>query len=69
MTIGERIKLLRESRDWTQRDLAVAADMWPQDVARFESDKNMPRIEALTKLADALGVTLDELTGRVTATE
>lgn len=66
MTIGERIRNRRVDLGWTQRTLAVNLCMsgyaaTPQDVMRWETDRNMPCVPAMLKLVDVLGISLDWL--------
>jgi transcriptional regulator with XRE-family HTH domain len=50
------VRLLREFRDWEQRDLARAADVDPSSVSRYESGRIVPPRKALERLAAAVGV-------------
>lgn len=62
MTLGQRIKQLRKERGWTQRELEQRAGLENRNLTRYESDKVRPRLESLTKIAEALEVSVDELT-------
>ena len=65
MTIGKRIALLRKEKGLTQEELANHMGVSPQAVSKWENDQTCPDISALPKLAELLGVTVDELlTGR-----
>ena len=61
MTIGKRIAHLRKEKGLTQEDLANAMGVSPQAVSKWENDQTCPDISALPKLAEILGVTVDEL--------
>ena len=45
---------LREERGWSQRDLAKKTGIKQPQIARLEKGGQMPTIETLWKLADAL---------------
>jgi transcriptional regulator with XRE-family HTH domain len=50
------VGLLREFRDWEQRDLARAAGLDPSSLSRYESGRIVPPRKALERLAAAVGV-------------
>ena len=52
--IGERIRVLREKREWFQRDLAEAAGLPVRTIGRIERGDVDVRISTLEKLANAL---------------
>ena len=56
VTMGERIKALRESRGWTQEQLADKVGKSYSAVGLWEKDKNYPRMGVVEKLARAFGV-------------
>jgi transcriptional regulator with XRE-family HTH domain len=62
-TLGERIGQarrelgVRERRDVTQREMARAVGVTGTSVSEWESDKVVPREDALAKLAEFLHVT------------
>lgn len=62
--IGKRLRAIRLAAGMTQAELGAAGG-WSQDaVARMEnSPKWNPTAETLTKLADALGCTPNDLMG------
>lgn len=62
MTLGQRIQRLRREKGWTQRELEQRAGIENRNLTRYESDKVRPRVESLTKIAEALEVSVDELT-------
>ena len=48
----------------SQRMLEEAAGLPRGTIAQYEQGNRVPRLEALIRIADALGLTLDELVGR-----
>lgn len=65
MTLGDRIRELRESAGLTQSELAARSGMTRQQIYGFETGKYPdPRLSTCTRLADALGCSVDELAGR-----
>jgi transcriptional regulator with XRE-family HTH domain len=64
MTLGERIKRLRERRDWNQRELARRAQVDHAWIYRLENgERHNISLEAAKRLATALGVSLDVMAG------
>lgn len=62
--VGQRIKELREQHGWTQFELGSASGIQPSAISRWEQGKTRPSIDSAMKIADALGITLDDLVGR-----
>ena len=58
--VGPRLKLLRERRGLSQRELARRAGMTNASVSQIEQDRVSPSVASLRKLAGALGVSLAE---------
>ena len=61
MTLGKRIGTLRRQKELKQDDLAEMLGVSPQAVSKWENDQTCPDISLLPKLAEVLGVTVDEL--------
>lgn len=61
MTLGERIKSLRRSLDWTQDGLAQEAKISKSFLSEIENDKANISGDNLLKIANALNVSLDYL--------
>lgn len=59
--VGEKIKRLREDREWTQPHLAVKAGVAVSAVSQIENGRRSPNVGTLDKLADALGVEVADL--------
>lgn len=60
-SLGGRIRDCREGRGWTQRELAVEAEISVTFLSELENDHRTPRAGVLLNLAEALGVSLDYL--------
>lgn len=68
MTLGERIKELRQAKKWSQVELAKHSELNRNSIYSYENNLAMPRMPQLTRLAGALGVTVEELqTGNIPA--
>ncbi len=63
-TLGDRIKAYRISIKMTQMDFAARLGITGSSVSAYENGTRLPSYEVLVKIADALGVTTDELLGR-----
>ena len=60
-----RIKDLREDRDLRQIDLANATGIDQRTISNYETGRSNPDCDALIRLADFFGVSIDYLVGRV----
>ena len=56
--LGAAVRELRESRGWSQSQLARASGMTQSAVARFEAGGTVPTLPVLERLAGALDVGL-----------
>ena len=63
-TVGDRIRELRKARKLNQDELAELALLNRVTVAKYEAGRVEPGAQALSRLADALEVSVDELLGR-----
>jgi transcriptional regulator with XRE-family HTH domain len=61
MTIGQRIKNLRQKKNWTQKDLGEKVGINWTNITRYEKDKIKPSVKMLRKFADAFEVPVDKL--------
>lgn len=59
--ISNRIKVLRAERDWTQADLAERVGISRQAVISIEKYKYTPSLELAFKVAEAFGVSIDQV--------
>lgn len=63
MSIGQRIKKLRNNLGFTQDKLASDAKMSRSYLADVENDRYNPSFDTLERIAEALNVSTDRLTG------
>jgi len=61
MSFGVRLRELREKCGLSQSGLAERVGISIDSIQNWEQGRTRPRIEALAKLARALGVTVDEV--------
>lgn len=65
--LGEKIKQLRKKAGWSQQKLAEQASLSYNAITKIEQGAaKQPTIQTMVKIADAFGVSLDELVGRKT---
>jgi len=60
---GRRLAELRKARGITQVQLARTLDTTQRAITYYENEADYPPVDAIIKLADALGVSADELLG------
>jgi transcriptional regulator with XRE-family HTH domain len=63
-TMGERLQRIRQGKGLSQSQLARAAGVPVASLRNWERDRRELLLKTAARLADALGVTLDELAGR-----
>lgn len=62
-TIGQKIRIWRKKKGLTQEGLARKADIPYTTLAKIESDSSQnPTLDTITKIANGLEITLNELT-------
>jgi len=61
MAIRDRIKQLRQERNWSQAQLGGKMGIHQKQVSAYERGRNIPSTEVLIKLADIFDVSLDYL--------
>lgn len=59
--LGMRIKYLRKQRGWSQEELSFQSNINKNYISDLESGRRNPSLEILERLADAFGITLEEL--------
>ena len=60
-SIGETIASLRKQKGMTQNELAEKMNVTDKAVSKWERDLSCPDINTISKLADILDVSVDEL--------
>ena len=63
-TFGQRFQRLRKEAGLTQEEVAEKVGITPQGVSKWENDLSSPDINILVKLAEILGVSVEELLGK-----
>jgi len=61
MDIHNRIRQLRQERQWSQAELAEKVGIRQKQISAYETGVNNPSTEILIKLAEAFDVSLDYL--------
>ena len=64
METGRIITELRKQKTWSQTDLANESTISRVMIGKYEREEASPSIEAAKRIADALGVSLDQLVGQ-----
>jgi len=65
--LAKRIKSYRKKCKWSQQKLAEKAGLSYNTITKIEQGAaKEPTIQTMIKIADAFGITLDELVGRET---
>lgn len=60
-TMGELISTLRREKGMTQRELADLLNITDKAVSKWERDLSFPDTQSIPKLAELLGVSVEEL--------
>lgn len=60
-TLGQKIAELRKAKNMTQLELATKLSITDKAVSKWERDISCPDINTFPKLAELLGVSVDEL--------
>lgn len=63
MTLGERLRRLRQSSGLSQEEVARSLYITRQSVSKWENGQAEPGVDSLKALAALYGVTIDELVG------
>ena len=61
ISIGNRIKEIRTAKGWTQAKLAEESGVEPSNISHIERAATKLSLPTLVSIANALGVTLDEI--------
>ena len=61
--LGEKLKKLRESRGWTQADLAKRLNKAVSTVSGYESDAHAIPLDVLASISSLFSISTDELLG------
>jgi transcriptional regulator with XRE-family HTH domain len=61
MSFGRNLATFRKEKGLTQEDLVKRSGVAISQIRRYEADKSSPTLDVVTRLARALGVSLDEL--------
>lgn len=64
MTLGERIRYLRDKKHIERQELAKSIGITYHALSKYETDDRDPDYETLVKIADYFEVTTDYLLGR-----
>lgn len=59
--IGSRIREIRKSKRMTQEKLGETSGVEPSNISHIERAATKPSLQTLVNIANALGVTLDEI--------
>lgn len=60
---AQRLKELREKREWSQAELARNTSITPAAINQFEKGSRKPNLPILQKIAQTLEVSIDYLVG------
>ena len=60
-SIGNRIKEIRTAKGWTQAKLAEKSGVEPSNISHIERAATKLSLPTMVNIANAMGVTLDEL--------
>ena len=69
MTLGERIVHYRKRQGLSQEQLSQRLGVSRQSVSKWERDLSIPDVASLPKLAEELGISVDELLQAKTAAQ
>jgi transcriptional regulator with XRE-family HTH domain len=69
MNFGETLRALRLGAGLTQVELSVKCGVSLSAIRQYEQDHKEPALRSAVRIADVLGVSLDELAGRTRAPE
>ncbi|MBI4595457.1 MAG: helix-turn-helix transcriptional regulator [Candidatus Tectomicrobia bacterium] len=61
MSFGKNLSRFRKEKGLTQEDLVKKSSVAISQIRRYETDKSSPTLDVVTRLARALGISIDEL--------
>jgi transcriptional regulator with XRE-family HTH domain len=61
MTLGQKIRELRDKKNMSGDDLALAVGVSKQQISNYENNRYVPRKKVIEKLAKELGIDAAEL--------
>lgn len=64
MSLGSRLKLLREEKALTTREMSKILNIGKSTFSNYENDVRKPDYDTLTRIADFFDVSIDYLLGR-----
>lgn len=67
--LGRRIRALRLKKKWSQRELGAMLGIDMTKLSKYENGEHLPPHLTLVQIADAFGVSLDFLMGRMPVPE
>lgn len=68
MKLNERIKMIMEEKDLTQKELSQMANITEASMSKYLSGDRTPRIDVIVNIANALEVSVDSLLGGANST-
>ncbi|WP_165005561.1 MULTISPECIES: helix-turn-helix transcriptional regulator [unclassified Enterococcus] len=61
MSLGQRLKFIRERENYSQREIAEKLGISRQSISKWENDRGFPDYDNLLKLSSLLNVSIAEL--------
>lgn len=61
MSFGKNLARFRKEKGLTQQEMVKKSGVAISQIRRYEADKSSPTLDTITRLAKALGVSIDEL--------
>lgn len=68
MKLNDRIKMIMEEKDLTQKELSQMANITEASMSKYLSGDRTPRIDVIVNIANALEVSVDSLLGGANST-
>lgn len=62
--IGEKLKKLRDERNYTQKEISSILGIAQNTYSGYETNKHIPDLEILIKIADLYKTSVDYIIGR-----